>query len=143
MVKRLCGLIIVLVLLGGIVLPVSVAQAMTKTLRNEYQVLDSATVSHNGDNWKIQWQINVKARSSTETQVKINLYQNGILLRTLADNISIGSNGNGSWDWGNRASWDWGNKGKGRSIRGANFHIEVVSMTNSVLLVKSEKFVID
>lgn len=143
MSKKFCGLIIILAVFCGVFAASPAAYAMTKTLRPTSFGCEATavTVQKNGDKLNIQWQYDPRLEG---TQVKINLYRNGSFLRTITENVSIGKNGLGSWDWGNRnGSWDWGSVPGGTPGGDPKFQIEIVSLADSNLRVMGDKFAWD
>lgn len=166
MVKRFWGLIITLIVFGGIFALLSASYAMTKAEKPAVFGCDPKTVivQKSGNHWIIEWRYD---RRLEGTQVKINLYRNGKLLRTIAENVTIGKNGRGSW----RGNWDeffytvsdgtvksdgktksfsspdwWVSniddptviRGKEKGVINKSYQIEIISMANSDLRVMDE-----
>jgi hypothetical protein len=130
MVNKICGLLLTLFFLCGIL-----GAAPTAYANPEPQCgLCSITVDRDGDDWIVQWTYgqNLKNKPVEGTKVKINLYKNGKFLRTIADDVAIGKNGRGSYNL-NAGSAD------NSMLKGEGYQIEVVSLTDSNLRVKSGK----
>jgi hypothetical protein len=157
MFRKFGWLIITLVLFWGIFVSLTVSYAMTKADKPIAFGCDakSVIVRKDAKNWIIQWQYDPRLEG---TQVKINLYRSGKLVRTIAENVTIGKNGRGSWrgiwddffyaspDWKAKgyASPDWWvkgyddptfNKGKENGPWGKSYQIEIVSLTDGKLRV--------
>lgn len=130
--KRICGLIVILGILCGLLAASPAAYAAAKSLT---QKIADAQVTRDGDKLHIKWQY-----SGLEGEkVKINLYRNGQFVRTIAEHVSIGKNGSGSAVEGR----DW------QSTRmmtedpeegGDRYQIEIVSMADRNLRVMSGSF---
>lgn len=101
MFNKFYRLIITLLVFAGIFVSLSISNAMNKTDKIPSFGCDAKllTVQKSGTNWNIKWQYDSRLEG---TQVKINLYRNGKLLRTIAENVSIGKNSSGSW----QGTWD-------------------------------------
>ena len=127
--KRFCGLIVILAVFCGVLALAAGSYAMNKQ-----------ELKRDGDKLIIQWQYDniFNNKSLAGTNVKINLYQNGRFVRTIAAKVPIGKNGIGScsWDWGaNKAfsSPDWWVKGK-------DYQIEIVNLTEPNWRIMGDKF---
>ena len=159
MVKKFWWLSITLLVFGGIFVSLSASYAMNKTDKPVSFGCDTKLikVQKNAANWSIKWQYDLRLEG---TQVKINLYRNGTLLRAIAENVSIGKNGRGAWQgtWDDffytppvrdlkvqsYASPDWWVKGVDNPVGKVNgavnkgYQIEIISLTNSNLRVMGD-----
>lgn len=162
MVKKFSRLVITIFILGGIFASFSASYSMTKTDKLPSFGCDSklVKVQKNAKSWSIQWQYDSRLEG---TQVKINLYRSGKLLRTIAENVSIGKNGSGSWQgtWDDffytspvtdrtakgHISPDWWvkgidepavNKGKVIGVPNKGYQIEIISLVDSKLRVMGD-----
>lgn len=121
MSKRICGLLVILGLLCGILLPITTTYAAAQRGFNSM----GTTVANDGGITAgiiVQWQYTPSLEGA---KVNINLFQNGKLLRTIAENVSIGKNGHGEWTWNKSDMPAWG---KG-------FQIEIVCQLDNKVRV--------
>lgn len=144
MSKQLHRLIVILVLFCGIFALVATSYAMMKSTgiaRKPGDALGSiVVVRDDGNNWYFEWsydeQLNTK--SLAVTKVNINLYQNGKFLRTIAEKVPIGQNGQGSWNW--KAT---GGPDDGEWLNGKDYRIEIVISSKPNLKASGAKFAIE
>ena len=83
---------------------------------------------------KLEWQYSgfLKGKTLDGTKVKINLYKGGKFVRTIADDITIGGNNNGSFYWTITQDIIWGK----------DYQIEVISLEDQTIRTKSDMFTI-
>jgi hypothetical protein len=97
--KKFYGLLVTLFVFGAIFASASYSMTKTDKLPSFGCDAKSVIVQKNAKNLIIKWQYDSRLEG---TQVKINILRNGKLLRSIAENVSIGKNGLGSW----QGTWD-------------------------------------
>ncbi len=117
---------------------VSVTMSAARTVTATFTRPSAATITITSPTSAARWRapsiqtIRWTYTGSPGTQVKIQLLRGGVVVRDIADNISIGSNGTGSYNWSIPFS----------TTAGSNYQIKVISKSNSAIFGLSSMFTI-